>query len=79
VVTDFDMPVTDGLELARILLGNAPDLPLIMVTGLERAITLEGVPNIKKTVLKPYNGQELSEAIMEVLGQKAAADSKETA
>jgi PAS domain S-box-containing protein len=77
VITDFDMPVTDGLELARILLGNAPDLPLIMVTGLERAMTLKSVPNIKKTVLKPYNGQELSEAIIEVLSQTAGSGQKE--
>ena len=67
VVTDFDMPVTDGIELARILYDMEPNLPVVMVSGRDRAADSGEVPNIKKTVLKPYSGQSLSVVIREVI------------
>jgi CheY-like chemotaxis protein len=71
VVTDFDMPVTDGVELARILYDMEPGLPVVMVSGRERATDFGDVPNIRKMVLKPYSGQSLSAVIREVLFEKA--------
>jgi CheY-like chemotaxis protein len=33
VVTDLQMPGTDGLELTRLLRASRPDLPIVMLTG----------------------------------------------
>ncbi len=71
LITDFDMPEMDGLELARQAAAIAPDLPVILVSGRLGDIEdrkLAG--NIKKTVLKPYNQAIISVAIREVLDAK---------
>lgn len=33
VITDFQMPITDGIEMTRTLRGERPDVPVIMLTG----------------------------------------------
>ena len=33
VITDLNMPVVDGLELMKRIKGNAPELPVIIITG----------------------------------------------
>jgi DNA-binding NtrC family response regulator len=69
VITDFDMPETNGLELADEIGDIAPRVPVIMVSG--RDVAAEGAlafPNIKAIVPKPYNRNILSETIRKVLG-----------
>jgi signal transduction histidine kinase/CheY-like chemotaxis protein len=73
VVTDFDMPGTDGIELARILYEMEPDLPVILVSGRERAAGKNGAENIRRTMLKPYNGQDLSEIIRRVMSEEGVS------
>ena len=68
LITDFDMPGTNGLELARAVAEVAPRLPVILVSGREAALTPPpGLDNIKATLLKPYSKSDLSDALRKVL------------
>ena len=70
-ITDYDMPDTDGLELARRVAVIAPGLPVILVSGRLGDIDDKKLAgNIKKIVLKPYNQAIISAAIREVLDAK---------
>lgn len=66
VITDYDMPVTNGVELAEQLALLSPELPVIMVSGRAVANPTD-LPNIKKFILKPYNKTVLSQAIRQVM------------
>jgi len=71
LITDYDMPDVNGLELARRAAKIAPLLPVVLVSGRLGDIEdnkLAG--NIKKVVLKPYNQAIISAAIREVLDAK---------
>jgi PAS domain S-box-containing protein len=71
VITDFDMPDVNGLELARRVAELVPTLPVILVSGRMGDIEhRELAGNIKKIVLKPYNQAIISAAIREVLDAK---------
>jgi PAS domain S-box-containing protein len=71
VITDYDMPDANGLELARQVAEIAPRLPVILVSGRMGDIEdRELAGNIKKVVLKPYNQAIISAAIREVLDAK---------
>ncbi|GFM36314.1 PAS domain S-box protein [Desulfovibrio psychrotolerans] len=68
LITDFDMPDINGLELAEEVLGVAPGLPVILVSGRDVASQGAGtIPNIRSVVSKPYNRNTLAEAIRKVL------------
>lgn len=68
VITDFDMPEVNGLELAKEIKTIAPTTPVILVSGRETAIQALGqVDNICKLVRKPYNRLSLSQAIREAM------------
>ena len=71
LITDFDMPEVNGLELARRAAKIAPELPVVLVSG--RLGDIEDIKlagNIQKVVLKPYNQAIISAAIREVLDAK---------
>ena len=69
VITDFDMPDTNGVELALSLQETAPHLPVMLVSGREDAATAASrLKNIKRVVIKPYNKNIIAEAIDSVLG-----------
>lgn len=68
LITDYDMPGQNGVELARAVADIAPGLPVLMVSGRERAVlAAAAMENIVKVVLKPYDRNTLSEAIREIL------------
>ncbi|WP_461210453.1 hybrid sensor histidine kinase/response regulator [Desulfocurvus sp. DL9XJH121] len=68
VITDFDMPVMNGLELARALGKEMPGVPVVIVTGRERAVEHAGaMDNVSRIVLKPYDRTTIGMAIREVL------------
>lgn len=69
VITDFDMPDTNGVELALSLQDTAPHLPVMLVSGREDAATAASrLKNIKRVVIKPYNKNIIAEAVEFVLG-----------
>lgn len=64
LITDFDMPHMSGTELA----GRLPNLAVILVSGREDARSAaKDYPNILKVVIKPYDKNDLMEAIREVI------------
>jgi CheY-like chemotaxis protein len=70
VITDYDMPEMNGLDLAKRLMDMAPHLPVIMVSGRNMAIEAEAtrnIPNIREVLPKPYNKKTLSAAICRAL------------
>ncbi|MCP4338112.1 MAG: response regulator [Desulfobulbaceae bacterium] len=74
LITDFDMPIMSGSELAEQL----PDLPVILVSGRNDAqIAAKEYPNIRKVIIKPYDKKDLMEAIREVIqsGEQHEPDS----
>lgn len=69
VITDRTMPKMTGPALAVELLSIRPDLPIILLTGLNNAVTSEEVKNtgIVKTISKPVSLARLSNAIHDAL------------
>jgi CheY-like chemotaxis protein len=68
VLTDFDMPEKNGVELAREIGLRCPGLPVLLISGrTEAASAAEGVSNVVAVLSKPYTGGELSDAIHQAL------------
>jgi len=68
VITDYDMPEVNGIELAEAIRENSPETPILLVTGRKSPVAMSGhIDSIRKVVIKPYNKAILSEAIREVL------------
>ena len=68
VITDYDMPGMSGADLARSLAAVAPGLPVILVSGREDAVAAsEGLPNIRHVVIKPYDKNDLTAVIGDVM------------
>ncbi|MBI4472923.1 MAG: response regulator [Acidobacteria bacterium] len=81
VFTDFELPGRDGLQLARDLLGDRPDLPVLFMTGNPAAfdeIVAAGFP----CLIKPFVMAELTAALDDALNssdkvRRAARDKRE--
>ncbi|MBE0584728.1 MAG: response regulator [Desulfofustis sp.] len=68
LITDYDMPGLNGLELINLIGTWAPALPVIMVSGREEAVAeAVGLPAVKKVFVKPYDIVELTTAINTIL------------
>ena len=71
VITDYDMPGMSGTQLAQRLFSLKPSLPIILISGREDATTAaSGLPNIRQVVIKPYDKDDLAQAIYSVLIEK---------
>jgi len=72
MITDFNMPGLNGLELARKGLELAPQMPIIMDSGgLSPKITrLAKEIGISKVLAKPFLTTELMEIIRDVIGTR---------
>lgn len=69
VVTDLRMPGSDGLELARQLLAQDPDRPVIMMTGYaDLGSAREAISaGIYEYLVKPFDLADLSRAVQRAL------------
>lgn len=71
LITDYDMPNMNGLELAVMIRIHMPDLPVIMISGREYAAkAVEKDDNINDILMKPYNKHDISQAIRRVFSSK---------
>ena len=71
LITDYDMPGTNGLQLAEKAVGVNPNLPVILISGRKDALQ-QAVDSsaIRRALLKPYNQVSLSEAIRHTLDER---------
>lgn len=69
VISDIDMPGTDGFELARLVRTDHPHLPIILITGYpERLAQLPALPgSTPRQFAKPFQGSDLLEALSDAL------------
>jgi PAS domain S-box-containing protein len=69
LITDQTMPKMSGADLTREVLKIRPDLPVIMSTGHSEVVTEEKAleMGIRKYVLKLIQGNELINAVQEIL------------
>ncbi|MEJ2037352.1 MAG: ABC transporter substrate binding protein [Desulfosarcinaceae bacterium] len=68
VITDYDMPELNGLQLARKIEAFNPRIPVIIVTGRKPPEDMqEQAGNIRRLIRKPYNKAIISRVIREVL------------
>ncbi len=73
VITDINMPVMDGVALARILRRMNPELPIIAMSGLqdeERLLKLRDVGGVK-LLAKPFSMSSLADVIKHVAQRKS--------
>ena len=79
VITDYKMPKASGLELARHIRENRPEIKVVMVTGY--ASIKGAVEAVKGGVVeylpKPFTDAELFAVVERVLEQRALAPSDE--
>lgn len=65
ILTDIQMPVMDGIELALTVAQDHPSLPLILMTGYadqrERAVGIEDL--VSDVLLKPFELHKLQAAV----------------
>ncbi len=70
VITDYDMPGINGVELVKMMSISVPELPVIMISGREEAITASSRHYaIKKVLIKPYDKDELRVVIHSILSR----------
>ncbi|MBT2304184.1 response regulator [Variovorax paradoxus] len=69
LISDIDMPGTDGFELVRLVRNTRPRLPIVLITGYPDRLThlpSLGGPN-PRIFTKPFQGRELLEALSDAL------------
>ena len=62
VFSDVVMPGMGGIELAKRLAQNLPNMPVILASGYSHVLAQEGVDGIE-LLRKPYSGSQLSGAL----------------
>ncbi len=83
IISDWNMPVMNGLELLQWVRGNEPigNLPFMMATGRgeKKEIAKAGDAGVSSFISKPFSGDELKEKIEEALGLRDASDAADFA
>lgn len=79
MITDYDMPHTNGMELAKKIRDVAPRLPVMVVSGRRTVLSYvadadNDIKNVKKVLMKPYNKTIIADAIREVLSSTEKID-----
>lgn len=71
VISDVTMPDMSGVELARSILAERPNLPVILLSGVGVELDSDSVPpNVVDTLQKPYRSRLLANRIEQILGDK---------
>jgi len=65
ILTDFNMPGMNGVELTRIIKRGKPDLPVIIITGTPEDIPADHLAN--QVIEKPFDIGQLREVIADLL------------
>jgi two-component system, NtrC family, response regulator HydG len=69
IVTDFNLPHGDGLEILRCAHENRPEIPVIMMTGYHTPDTAQAASEAGATAYlrKPFLTNELTQAVQSAL------------
>jgi CheY-like chemotaxis protein len=69
LVTDYDMPLMNGLDLAREVKTARPDLPILLITGLSDDATPDRLRDagVAAVIDKPFTGSDLVGEVRSVL------------
>jgi len=72
LITDFDMPGMNGIEMTRRMHSLNPGMATILISGREDAIgAARAVPAIARVLIKPYDTSELLFTIHTILSKDA--------
>ncbi|MBI3132381.1 MAG: response regulator [Acidobacteria bacterium] len=67
VLTDLTMPQMDGLELARLLRRLAPEVKVVIYSGLPFELNSAAMADLSGQLLKPFKWQELNQLMKRLL------------
>ena len=68
LITDYDMPAINGIELIRRMHAMNPRIPSILISGREEAIkAAHAIPSIRRVFIKPYDTIDLTFTINTIL------------
>ncbi|MDR3631006.1 MAG: ABC transporter substrate binding protein [Desulfocapsaceae bacterium] len=68
LITDYDMPLINGIELIQRIHAVNPKIPSILISGREDAIrAAQAIPTIRRVFIKPYNTIDLTATINTIL------------
>jgi two-component system cell cycle response regulator CpdR len=67
LITDVSLPVMSGTDLARTLLRDNPNLPIIIASGYSLDFGAERLAQNVRTIIKPFESEEIDALIEEVL------------
>ena len=72
LVSDIKMPGMNGLELIKTVRRERPDLPVILITGLQDEETLKSISGLglKRVFRKPVDPSNLLEAVEKALAPR---------
>ncbi len=71
VLTDFDMPGLNGIELSEYIKSHHQGLPVMLITGRSHALDYRQHPeNIRLILAKPFNQADLSRAVARALNAR---------
>ncbi len=84
IISDFQMPMLDGMQLAAALRENArtATIPIIILTARGHLLgdDWESAPNVRQVVSKPFSPRELAVLVERVLHEPGGLNqAKETA
>jgi DNA-binding NtrC family response regulator len=70
LITDYEMPGLNGLELIQKVLAHNPDLPIIIITGNEEAVPMLRQSGARACFRKPLDFAGLKLLAKNLLDQK---------
>lgn len=73
LMTDYMMPDMNGLDLAKACLTLRPDLPVIVISGIEERMASEGGNHFDEWINKPVTPNLLAQAVKRVLAARVGA------
>lgn len=78
LVTDLQMPVTNGMELVKYSAQNHPEIPVLVITGYPSvAGAVEAVKSgALEYLVKPFTANELKDAVQKALKQPTQRNKK---